>query len=78
MRIDVKEAVKLLEKNDNIIILVHSNPDGDTLGCGYALLRALRKQGKKAEALKVYNEIKEKYFASLQAMDIEKYINRVK
>ena len=36
------------------------------------------KQGNKAEALKAYNEIKEKYFASLQAMDIEKYINRVK
>ena len=55
MRIDVKEAVKLLEKNDNIIILVHSNPDGDTLGCGYALLRALRKQGKKAEVLRPEN-----------------------
>ena len=47
----------------------------------YCLLQAgiiYEKQGNKAEALKVYNEIKEKYFASLQAMDIEKYINRVK
>jgi tetratricopeptide (TPR) repeat protein len=47
----------------------------------YCLLQAgiiYEKQGNKAEALKAYNEIKEKYFASLQAMDIEKYINRVK
>ena len=47
----------------------------------YCLLQAgiiYEKQGNKAEALKAYNEIKEKYFASLQAMDIEKYIKRVK
>ena len=55
MRINVKEAAELLLNHDNIIILVHSNPDGDTLGCGYALLRALRKQGKKAEVLRPLN-----------------------
>ncbi len=51
MRINVTEAARLLSNHDKIIILVHSNPDGDTLGCGYALLRALRKKGKKAEVL---------------------------
>lgn len=35
-------------------------------------------QGKKADALKVYTEIKDKYFNSYQALDIEKYIERVK
>ena len=47
----------------------------------YCLLQAgliYEKQGKKNDALKVYTEIKEKYYASLQAMDIDKYINRVK
>ena len=36
------------------------------------------KLGKKADALKVYTEIKTKYYGSMQAMDIEKYIERVK
>ena len=47
----------------------------------YCLLQAgliYEKQGKKNDALKVYTEIKEKYYASMQAMDIDKYINRVK
>ena len=47
----------------------------------YCLLQAgliYEKQGKKEDALKVYTQIKEKYFASVQAMDIDKYINRVK
>lgn len=47
----------------------------------YCLLQAgliYEKEGNKAAALKVYTEIKEKYFASMQAMEIDKYINRVK
>lgn len=36
------------------------------------------KLGKKADALKAYKEIKDKYYASMQAMDIDKYIERVK
>ena len=36
------------------------------------------KLGKKSEALKVYTEIKTKYYGSMQAMDIDKYIERVK
>ena len=47
----------------------------------YCLLQAgliYEKQGNKADALKVYTQIKEKYYASIQAMDIDKYINRVK
>ena len=55
MRINVKEAAEMLRTHDNIIILVHSNPDGDTLGCGYGLLRALRKAGKKAEVMRPLN-----------------------
>lgn len=58
MRIDAKRTAELILNEDNILILVHSNPDGDTLGCGYALLRALRKLGKKAEVLRPDNTAK--------------------
>ncbi|MBQ7362810.1 MAG: tetratricopeptide repeat protein [Bacteroidaceae bacterium] len=47
----------------------------------YNLLQAgliYEKQGDKAKALAAYTQIKEVYPTSLQAMDIEKYINRVK
>lgn len=37
----------------------------------------LEKQGKKAEALKLYQQVKEKYFNSMQYQTIDKYIERV-
>ncbi len=46
MKISVKECADILRKKDNIIILTHANPDGDTLGSGFALCRALMKIGK--------------------------------
>lgn len=36
------------------------------------------KLGKKGDALKAYNEIKDKYYGSMQAGEIDKYIERVK
>lgn len=51
MRIDVKECACLLKEHDNILILTHAHPDGDTLGSGFALLRALLKMGKKARVI---------------------------
>jgi TolA-binding protein len=38
----------------------------------------LESQGKKAEALKLYEEVKEKYFQSMQYQSIDKYIERCK
>lgn len=52
-RINVSEAAQLLRENDRFVIVTHVNPDGDTLGSAFGLLRALRKLGKKA---KVVNE----------------------
>ena len=46
MRIDVKECARLLLEQDDILILTHAHPDGDTLGCGFALCRALLQKGK--------------------------------
>lgn len=48
MRIELDEAVGSLKASDDILILCHRNPDGDTLGSGYALLRALKAMGKRA------------------------------
>lgn len=45
-KIDEKSAARLLRENDNILILTHRNPDGDTIGSGFALLHALKKLGK--------------------------------
>lgn len=46
MRINVEKCAELLKEHDNILILTHAHPDGDTLGCGFALCRALMKIGK--------------------------------
>ena len=46
--ITLEEVVALLKEHDKFKILTHSYPDGDTLGCAFALAFALRKLGKKA------------------------------
>ena len=51
MKIEFNEAVGLLREKDNILILTHRNPDGDTLGSGFALLRALKNMGKRARLI---------------------------
>lgn len=48
MRIGNKEAAEELLCHDNIVILTHQNPDGDTLGSGFALYYALTGLGKTA------------------------------
>ena len=45
-RITVDQAAEALLGADNILILTHHYPDGDTLGSGFALCRALRALGK--------------------------------
>ncbi len=46
MRIGKQAFVQRLLDNDNILILMHEQPDGDAMGCAYALLAALRLLGK--------------------------------
>ncbi len=50
-RIDLTETCNLLLERDNITVLCHSNPDGDTLGSAYALCRGLQKLGKTVRVL---------------------------
>ncbi len=53
MSIDIKGAAKMLLERDDIVILTHQNPDGDTLGCAFALYNALTAHGKR---VRVENE----------------------
>ncbi len=48
MRIDCNEAAQFIRGCDNVLILAHANPDGDTVGSCFALCRSLRLAGKKA------------------------------
>ena len=43
-----REAAALLRGEDNILILTHHRPDGDTIGCAAGLCAALRQIGKRA------------------------------
>ena len=45
---ELREAAALLKAADDILILSHQYPDGDTLGAAAALCRALQKLGKRA------------------------------
>lgn len=51
MRIEINEAVQFLRSHDDYLILMHASPDGDTLGCGFALCGALQRMGKRARAV---------------------------
>lgn len=44
--ISVQQAAELLCNSDNILLLCHKNPDGDTLGSAGGLMYALKKLGK--------------------------------
>ncbi len=48
MSISLADAAALLQSGDRFCILLHAYPDGDTIGSGYALCRALRALGKQA------------------------------
>lgn len=50
-RIDLNETANFLREHDRFLILMHGSPDGDTLGCGFALCGALQQMGKLAKAV---------------------------
>ena len=60
MKISVNECANTLREKDYILILTHANTDGYTLGCGYALCRALMKIGKICSVINADN-IPKKY-----------------
>ncbi|HBT65393.1 MAG TPA: exopolyphosphatase [Ruminococcaceae bacterium] len=67
-RVSILQAAAALREADKILIMTHHYPDGDTLGSGVALCRALHKLGKTAR-VECSDPIPEKYdyiFANLQ------------
>ncbi len=61
-------AAQALLEMDNIDIISHRSPDGDTLGCSSALCRALRSMGKKAN-VKCADKIPPKYSFMFEGLD---------
>ncbi|MPM02904.1 Bifunctional oligoribonuclease and PAP phosphatase NrnA [bioreactor metagenome] len=51
MNIDYRKTASLLTAKDNILIISHRRPDGDTIGCAAALCLGLRNLGKAAYIL---------------------------
>ncbi len=51
MNATVKEIAKILSEQENILLLCHAHPDGDTLGSAYALRYALEAKGKNVSVL---------------------------
>jgi phosphoesterase RecJ-like protein len=47
MIIDRKKCIELINEHDEFLVLSHEHPDGDTLGCAFALCEILRLMGKK-------------------------------
>jgi phosphoesterase RecJ-like protein len=56
----VKRAAEILNNADNVLILSHLSPDGDTLGSAFALCRALQKSGRTAR-VECSDELPAKY-----------------
>ena len=50
-QLNVQQMAQRLMSSDNILILCHKNPDGDTIGCGSALYYALKALDKNAAVL---------------------------
>ncbi len=48
MKVTSKKAASFLRKANDILILSHQNPDGDTLGAAFALYYGLKQLGKRA------------------------------
>ncbi|MEG0768475.1 MAG: bifunctional oligoribonuclease/PAP phosphatase NrnA [Ruthenibacterium sp.] len=49
--LDIMQVISRLMKADNVLLLCHKNPDGDTIGSASALCHALRALGKTAAVL---------------------------
>ncbi len=60
MEITVERCCELLREMDDVAILCHRNPDGDTLGSGFALYYILKQLGKRSRVF-CHDEIPEQY-----------------
>ncbi len=70
--IDLSGAVRELLSADKVLILCHRNPDGDTLGSGTALVKALQRLGKKVR-LMCDDKIVSKYDYLFEGIAVESF-----
>ena len=57
----IKDIAKELKKHSKILIFCHNRPDGDTLGCAFALKHSLEESGKAVDVV-CAQPVPEKYF----------------
>ena len=67
-----EKCAELLHNADNILILMHKSPDGDAIGCSYALAHALRKAGKKVMPV-CSDDIPKKYGYITNTLDMQNF-----
>ena len=70
--ITTAQAAEFLQAHDNYLILTHVRPDGDTIGCGAGLCRALRQIGKTAYILE-NSETTELFTNYVEGLTIQEY-----
>ncbi len=74
MVIDKKQCADLILQNDNFLVISHEHPDGDTLGCAYALCEILRLLGKKRDFI-CADEIPKDFYYMFEGFKGDKVIN---
>ena len=72
MTIDVKQAAELLKSQNDILILSHQSPDGDTLGCAFSLCYALKQLGKRVR-FECEDEIPKKFYFLCKELTFEQF-----
>lgn len=77
---DCYAQLNQLDKATNAFLKAAEKADNNTLSPIYLKKAGVifEKEGKYDDAIKAYTQIKDKYFNSYQAMDIDKYIDRAK
>ena len=73
MKIKLQQAADVLQKADEVLVLSHKSPDGDTLGSASALCTVLQRMGKHVR-FACSDPVVPKYenlFAELKAEDFE-------
>jgi phosphoesterase RecJ-like protein len=74
MEAEFKQAKRLIDKSDKILVIAHRKPDGDTIGACISLKQALKEQNKDVQIACIDN-IPERYFYMSEAKDFIQEFN---
>ena len=76
MRIDVRQFAAILKQSDDILLMMHEQPDGDTTGGAYGLWAALTALGKRC-AVQCLSSIPESFAFITDGIDFEQFIPKL-